>query len=69
MAFAVIIFGIIFSGFVQRPCKELIAKIRTIPGLHYPLLTVDYALQFVIVILSVGSLIGGTYNAFIYFQF
>ena len=68
-AFAVIIFGIFFSGFVQRPCKKLLEKIHSIPGLSYPVLTVDYALQLVIIILSVGKLIGGTYNAFIYFQF
>ena len=68
-AFAVIIFGILFSGFVQRPLKKLFEKIHSIPGISYPVLVVDYAIQFAIVLLSSAKLIGGTYNAFIYFQF
>ncbi len=68
-ALIVIAFAIPFSGFVQRPCKKLWTKIHSYPGLSYPVLTVDYLIQFAVVILSVGKLVGGTYNAFIYFQF
>lgn len=68
-AILVIFFGILFSGFIQRPCKKLLAEIHSVKGLSYPVLVMDYALQFVIIILSIGSLVGGTYNAFIYFQF
>lgn len=68
-AVAVFIFGILFSGFVQRPLKGVFDKIYSRPGLKYPVLTVDYLIQFAILILSIGKLVGGTYNAFIYFQF
>ena len=49
--------------------KKLFEKIHSIPGISYPVLVVDYAIQFAIVLLSSAKLIGGTYNAFIYFQF
>ena len=68
-AVAVFIFAVAFSGFVQRPLKGTFEKIRSIPGLKYPVLTVDYLAQFAILIISIGKLVGGTYNAFIYFQF
>ena len=68
-AIVVFIFGVAFSGFVQRPLKGTFGKIHSIPGLKYPVLTVDYFIQFAVLILSIGKLIGGTYNAFIYFQF
>ncbi len=68
-AIAVFIFGILFSGFVQRTLKGVFEKIYARPGLKYPVLTADYLIQFAILILSIGKLVGGTYNAFIYFQF
>ena len=68
-AFAVMVFGILFSGFVQRPLKKVFAKIYERPALKYSVLSVDYLVQFAIIILSVSKLVGGTYNAFIYFQF
>ena len=68
-AIAVFIFGVLFAGFVQRPLKGVFEKIYSRPGLKYPVLTADYLIQFAILILSVGKLVGGTYNAFIYFQF
>ena len=68
-ALVVIGFGILFSGFVQRPLKGLWGKLHSKPAISYPVLAVDYLLQMVIVVLSFGKLVGGTYNAFIYFQF
>lgn len=68
-ALVVICFGILFSGFVQRPLKGLWGKLHSRPALSYPVLAVDYLLQMVIIVLSFGKLVGGTYNAFIYFQF
>ena len=68
-AFAIMVFGILFSGFVQRPLKGLFAKIHSKPSLSYTVLAADYIAQMAIFILCVGKLVGGTYNAFIYFQF
>lgn len=68
-AVTVFVFGVLFSGFVQRPLKGVFEKIYTRPYLKYPVLTADYLIQFAILILSIGKLVGGTYNAFIYFQF
>lgn len=68
-AFVVIAFAIPFSGFVQRLFKPLLSKIHSVPVLSYPVLTVDYVIQFAIILVSFGKLVGGTYNAFIYFQF
>ena len=68
-AIVVFIFGVAFSGFIQRPLKSTFEKIHSIPGLKYPVLTVDYLIQFAVLILAIGKLVGGTYNAFIYFQF
>lgn len=68
-ALVVIGFGILFSGFVQRPLKGLWGKLHSKPAISYPVLAVDYLLQMVILVLSFGKLVGGTYNAFIYFQF
>ena len=64
-AIIVIIVGILFSGFVQRPLKKYYDKVST----TIPVLTVDFALQFVLFVLSILMLVSGTYNPFIYFQF
>ena len=60
-----IVIGILFSGFVQRPLIKYYDKIRG----RLPVLTVDFALQMVIFVLSIFMLVSGTYNPFIYFQF
>ncbi len=61
----VIFAGILFSGFVQRLFKKPYERVAT----KLPVLVIDYALQFVLFVLSVLTLISGTYNPFIYFQF
>ena len=77
MAIIIIIFGILFSGFVQRPVKALFKKLNEKGVFSSKLiavgtnatLVVDLCLQVFIVIASCAALVGGTYNAFIYFQF
>ena len=61
----VLVVGILFAGFVQRPLKKYYDKVST----TIPVLCADYALQFVLFVLSVLMLVSGTYNPFIYFQF
>ena len=77
-AIVVIIFAIFFSGFVQRPVKALIDKKTTslvAQGKSIPQIAItavqatSFVLEAVIVGMSVLALTGGTYNAFIYFQF
>ncbi len=60
-----LILGIIFAGPVQKVFGKLYTKVKTSPFV----MTIDYVLQLTILVLSVLSLIGGTYNPFIYFQF
>ena len=62
-------FAIPLCGFVQRPLKGLFEKIHSIKGLSYPVLTVDFAIQFVILALAFGRSVGGTYSAFLYGAF
>ena len=57
--------GCLLTGVLQRPLQKYYDRIRH----RLPILMVDYAVQFVLLILSILSLIGGTYNPFIYFQF
>ena len=57
--------GCLLTGVVQRPLKKYYDRIRS----KLPVLVVDYVVQFVLLILSILSLISGTYNPFIYFQF
>ena len=52
-------------GFVQRPLKKVYEKVQY----KMPVMAVDLVVQVVIVFLAVLSLIGSTYNPFIYFQF
>ena len=77
MGIIVIAFGILFSGFVQRPVKALFHKLNEKGVFSKTLisvgtnatLVVDVLLQMAIVVASCAALVGGTYNAFIYFQF
>jgi alginate O-acetyltransferase complex protein AlgI len=64
-AIIVLVVGILFAGFVQRPLKKYYDKVRT----KIPVLVVDFALQFVLFFMSILMLVSGTYNPFIYFQF
>ena len=64
-AIVVIVVGILFAGFVQRPLQKYYDRVCT----KIPVLVADYALQFVLFFLSVLMLVSGTYNPFIYFQF
>ena len=64
-AIIVIVVGILFAGFVQRPLQKYYDRVCT----KIPVLIADYALQFVLFFLSVLMLVSGTYNPFIYFQF
>lgn len=77
-AIVVIIFAIIFSGFVQRPVKALVEKKKAalaVQGKSIPqalantVQATSFVLEIAIVVLSILALTGGTYNAFIYFQF
>lgn len=77
MAIIVIVFGILFSGFVQRPVKALLNRVRetkfgssvVAKRCSDVVLVLDICIQLFIVVASCASLVGGTYNAFIYFQF
>ena len=77
MGIIVIIFGILFSGIVQRPVKALFKKLnekgvfskRLIAVGTNSTMVVDVCLQIAMVAASCAALVGGTYNAFIYFQF
>ena len=77
LSIIVIIFGILFSGFVQRPVKALLAKIKQTEfgssnvmkiGSN-AVIVADICIQLFIVVASCATLVGGSYNAFIYFQF
>ncbi len=61
----VIIAGILLSGILQRPLKKAYDRVST----KMPVLIVDFASQFILITLSVMTLISGSYNPFIYFQF
>ena len=77
MGIIVIVFGILFSGIVQRPVKALFKKLnekgvfskRLIAVGTNSTMVVDVCLQIAMVAASCAALVGGTYNAFIYFQF
>jgi alginate O-acetyltransferase complex protein AlgI len=64
-AIIVLVVGILFAGFVQRPLQKYYNKVCT----KLPVLIVDFTLQFVLFFLSILMLVSGTYNPFIYFQF
>ena len=60
-----LIAGILFTGILQRPLKKKYEEIKY----KLPVLAVDYAIQFAILIVAILMLVSGTYNPFIYFQF
>ncbi len=64
-AIIAIVLGILCSGFVQRPLQKIYHRVCA----KIPVLIADYALQFVLLALSILMLVSGTYNPFIYFQF
>ena len=57
--------GIIFCGPIQLKMKSWYEECRKVSWVQ----KADTAIQFSLLILSVMSLIAGTYNPFIYFQF
>ncbi len=57
--------GILCFGVLQRLLKKYYEKVKH----RVPVLITDYLLQIAVLILSVLTLVGGTYNPFIYFQF
>jgi len=61
----VLVASILLCGIVQRPLKSTYQKIKN----KLPVLCADFAVQYILVILSILMLISGTYNPFIYFQF
>ena len=73
----VIIFAIIFSGFAQRAFKKYMEKRIAEKGAseisvartETALTVASFAVETVIIVASIFALTGGTYNAFIYFQF
>ena len=65
----VVIFGILFSGLIQRLLKKSYDMFCAGVGSSRVLFIADSAVQFAILALSMAALVGGTYNAFIYFQF
>ncbi len=60
-----LVFAVLFSGFVQRPLKELYQKNKN----NTVVMIVDYLFQMLIMVVSVFLLVSNTYNPFIYFQF
>ena len=65
----VIVFGLLFSGLVQRLLKAGYDKLCASAGSAKVIFVADSVAQFAILALSMAALVGGTYNAFIYFQF
>jgi alginate O-acetyltransferase complex protein AlgI len=65
----VIVFGLLFSGLVQRLLKAGYDKLCAGAGSATVIFVADSIAQFAILALSMAALVGGTYNAFIYFQF
>lgn len=59
------IFGLLFAGVVQRLLKDKYDEVKKKPLVQ----TVDFAFQIILLVLSVFSIVSGTYNPFIYFQF
>lgn len=64
-AIIMMVVGILFAGFVQRPLKKYYERVKS----SLPVLIADYSFQMIITLCSIFMLVGGTYNPFIYFQF
>ena len=60
-----LIIGVLFCGPMQEKLKGWYEKACRTARVQ----KVDFALQMILVVLSILALIGGTYNPFIYFQF
>ena len=60
-----LILGVLFCGPMQEKLKGWYEKACRTARVQ----KVDFALQMILVVLSILALIGGTYNPFIYFQF
>ena len=60
-----LVMGILLMGFVQRLLKDKYEKVKN----KSLVVNVDFVIQIVLLILSVFSIVSGTYNPFIYFQF
>ena len=65
----VIVFGLLFSGLVQRLLKAGYDRLCAGARSAKVIFVADSVAQFAILVLSMAALVGGTYNAFIYFQF
>lgn len=60
-----IIAAFLLSGFVQRPLKGVINNIKDTDVYVYS----DFVFRMILLVICIFSLVGGSYNAFIYFQF
>ena len=60
-----LIAGILFCGPVQRLLGKGFAKIAD----KKVVVTLDFACQMILLVLSILMLVSGTYNPFIYYQF
>ena len=60
-----LVMGILLMGVVQRLLKDKYEKVKN----KSLVVNVDFAIQIILLILSVFSIVSGTYNPFIYFQF
>lgn len=61
----VMIFAVLFSGMVQNLLKGIYEKNKDKTAVA----VLDYAVQIVLLVVSIFMVVSGTYNAFIYFQF
>ena len=59
------ILGILFMGIFQRLLKSKYDKVKNKPLI----LSIDFVIQIALLTLSIFSIVSGTYNPFIYFQF
>ena len=61
----VLIFGILFMGLIQRPLYKVYDKIKKVTVVN----VIDALIQLSILAYAILSVVDGTYNPFIYFQF
>ena len=59
------IIGVAFAGIVQKILKKPYDKVKNTAFVS----AADFAMQIILLVLSVFSIVSGTYNPFIYFQF
>ena len=68
MSMKVIVFlilGVLFAGVFQKIFKNIYTKVKNKPFVE----NADFVVQMVLLVLSIFSIVSGTYNPFIYFQF